>query len=126
MRVKYKKAIKKQIFPESGFPKLNLAQAKKELSQFKKISANPESVVDLMAYYVEQGILCTLEYGDMYETFYISMETVYENALKFAKKHNVLDQVKDRFRKMVTDTRNCGWGFHDQLSDVFEQMYSEG
>lgn len=38
--LKYKKAIKKQIFPDSGFSKLNLAQAKKELSQFKKYQLN--------------------------------------------------------------------------------------
>lgn len=39
-----------------------------------------------MLFYVEQGVEFTNEYGDINEQFYISMEDMYERALKLMEK----------------------------------------
>jgi hypothetical protein len=51
----YRKTIKQVFNPDRGFPSLSLRSARKALNDFKKASANPEAIVDMMLYYVEQG-----------------------------------------------------------------------
>ena len=38
-------------------------------------------------------------------------------------KNGVLEKFKTRALKIVDDTENIGWGFHDYLEDVFYQFY---
>jgi hypothetical protein len=71
----YKEIIKNEFFPKRGIGKLRLATAKKAISDFKKISTSHEGVIDIMLYYVEQGVQFTEEYGGINERFYISIET---------------------------------------------------
>ena len=49
---------------------------------FKKISKKPEHLLELMVFYVEQGMEIGEEYGDMYEAFYSSMELMFEHVIK--------------------------------------------
>ena len=59
----YKRAIRREFYPDRGLPRLNLAAARKALNDFKKVNANTEAIAELLVYYVEQGVACTLEYG---------------------------------------------------------------
>ena len=77
----YRRAIKREFNPERGFPRINLQAARKALNNFKKSSADPVAVADLMIFYVEQGVICTNNYGDIHENFYSSLESVYEDLL---------------------------------------------
>ena len=60
-----------QFFPQSAkwdFPELNYSVARKAISDFKKINSNPTAVIGLQLAYVEYGVECTLEYGDIDES----------------------------------------------------------
>jgi len=74
----YKKKIKELLWPE----RINLREARKAISDFKKISKKPEHLLELMVFYVEQGMEIGEEYGDMYEAFYSSMELMFEHVIK--------------------------------------------
>ncbi|MCX6270976.1 MAG: hypothetical protein NTU44_07110 [Bacteroidetes bacterium] len=41
------------------------------------------------------------------------------------KKENILDKFKIRAVKVVRDTINIGWGFHDYLGQVCWEFYEE-
>jgi hypothetical protein len=56
----YWKTIKQVFNPDRGLHSLSLRSARKALNEFKKTSASPEAVVDIMIFYVEQGVDCTL------------------------------------------------------------------
>ena len=100
---------------------MRLSVARKAISDYKKISCSHYNLADLMLSYVEAGVICTDTFGDIDEPFYCSMESMYERALKYMSKHNLFYDFKDRLRRVVTDTYNMGWGFHDQLSYLFEK-----
>ena len=56
---------------------------------------------------------------------YDSIAGVYLKALTLMKKENILDKYKIRAEKVVHDTRNIGWGFHDYLGQVYRDFYGE-
>ena len=83
---KYKQQVKNEFYPERGEPKLRLSIAKKAVSEFKKLSKSQSDISDIMVFYVENGVEFTCDYGDIDEKFYSSMESMFENALKFIQK----------------------------------------
>ncbi len=79
-----------------------------------------------MIYYVEQGVICTNNYGDIDENFYGSLESMYEDAVVLLSRLNsyeLIEQFRPRLRKIVRDTSGIGWGFHDQLSDIYYNQF---
>ena len=73
---------KKKINEALGDDRIKLIEAKKAISDFRKISKNPAHIIELMIFYVEKGIDIENEFGDLYESFYASMESVFENIVK--------------------------------------------
>lgn len=122
----YRKTIRDQFNPARGFPKLSLRTARKALNDFKKACADPAAVADLLIYYVEQGVICTNNYGDIDENFYSSLESVYAEAIDVITKQDdaaLAEQFYNRMRSIVYKTGNIGWGFHDFLNDEFHRRY---
>lgn len=118
---KYKEIIKGEFLMRGNrFPKMRLSVARKAVTDFKKISRSTHSIADIMVAYVEAGVSCTNEFGDIDEPFYNSMESMYETALKHVVKEHLFDEFGDRLFDIVDDTRGIGWGFHDQLSYLYE------
>jgi hypothetical protein len=76
-------------------------------------------MAELMLFYVENGVNYTDCYGDINEQFYLSMESMYERALDFITDNNLVDIFKERCLKVVNDTVDMGWGFHDQLFNTY-------
>src|SRR5690606_8147717 len=92
---------------------------------FKKLGPSSELLADLTLFYVETGVKFTLEYGDIDEGFYYSLESTYTAALKLMKKEKLLKQFADRAAKVVSNTYDMGWGFHDSLIDIHLEYYPE-
>lgn len=125
----YRKVIRDQFNPARGFPKLNLRAARKALNDFKKACCDAAAVADLLIYYVEQGVICTNKYGDIEESFYNSLESVYSEAIDVIIKQDdaaLAEQFYPRMRRIVHNTSNIGWGFHDYLADQFHSRYPQG
>jgi hypothetical protein len=122
---KYKSIIKDEFFPTRGFGRAQLSVARKAVSDYKKVSASKFGVADIMLYYVEVGVQFTNTYGDIDETFYNSMESMYKRAVKYITQHGMRGQFEERCRRIVTDTSDIGWGFHDGLSYIYEEHFKE-
>ncbi|MCD5425207.1 MAG: DUF6155 family protein [Methanosarcinaceae archaeon] len=80
-------------------------------------------MADLLLYYVECGVEFTNDFGDINENFYISIENAYETSLKLIDEERILSKFKNRVFKVVNETRNIGWGFHDCLCEVYYEYY---
>ena len=119
---KYKKTIEDEFFPARGFSKARLYIAKKAIFDYRKVCDNEVDTIDIMLFYVEQGVKFTLAYGDIDEAFYASMEGMYEKALSAMTELGVKTIFEQRSRKIVTDTSGIGWGFHDTLSETFQNL----
>lgn len=120
---KYKKLLEEQFCPKTGFPKLKYSIARKAISDFKKVCANHESVIDLQLTYVEYGVQCTLTYGDIDERFYDSMQSMFEKTLKDMQEYGLLENFRKRCLNILDQTKNMGWGFGDAIQYLYENFF---
>lgn len=120
---KYKKIIENEFFPTRGYGKAKLSVAKKAIADYKKICRFPENLIDVMLFYVEQGVKFTNEYGDIEEAFYNSMESMFDKAVKLMGQNDLKDLFQKRCQKVVDDTSGIGWGFHDTLSEIYNDAF---
>ena len=121
----YRRIIRQVFNPDRGMPSFRLSAARKALNDFKKASADPRLILDLMLFYVEQGVICTDTYGDIDEPFYDNLLSVYDSAAQLVgeiEDPRLIDPFQSRFQKLVSDTRGLGWGFHDGLVEVYNDV----
>ena len=75
----YKEIIRRGVYPDAlSNERFDLRSARKAISDFKRACDDPSSVLELMVYYVEQGNQCTVDYGDIDEHFYSSIESMFD------------------------------------------------
>lgn len=113
------------FFQKRGFGKLRLSNAKKAISDFKKICFNEDKLLDLMIFYVEMGVEFTNQYGDIDERFYNSIESMYESVMKKINDKNdraLFLKFRDRLLSIVDNTDGIGWGFHDALCGIYYDL----
>ncbi|MBN1312729.1 MAG: hypothetical protein JXB30_15040 [Anaerolineae bacterium] len=123
---RYKAQIKKEFFPARGYGQARLSIAKKPVSEYGKVAYSAQGQVDLMLYYVEMGVKYTNAYGDINEAFYSSMESMFDRACKLITKEGLVKTFADRCVQIVRDTGNIGWGFHDTLSEIYDEYIEQG
>ncbi|HJV78133.1 MAG TPA: DUF6155 family protein, partial [Paludibacter sp.] len=122
---KQKKIIENEFFPGKGLPRTRYSVARKAISDIAKLGISPEYQADLMLFYVEIGVRFTLEYGDINEQFYNSMESMFFKALKYMHKERLLSLFQFRAKEILEATSDVGWGFHDTLGDYYFEYYRE-
>ena len=118
----YEKKLKNILWSE----RINLREARKVISDFKRISKDPEHLLELMTFYVETGVKLGEEYGDMYEAFYSSMESMFEQIVKSVKDNKkLIPRFKARLDSIIE--RSCeGWGHKDTLEEIYEELRTGG
>jgi hypothetical protein len=124
----YKDLIQKYLAPAEPWKKsqqVSLKDAKKVLSDYKKATGNKIAIIDLMVHYVECGNDFTLQFGDLDEPYYASIESVFESALKLMKTfddHEVDDFIA-RLKEVVRKADGIGWGYHDAIEEMMSKAY---
>ncbi|MBM7691304.1 hypothetical protein JOC77_000709 [Peribacillus deserti] len=120
---KTKKKVKDEFFPERGFGKLRLGEAKNAISNFKKLSSDELKTLDLMILYVELGTEFTNAYGDINMKFYDSMVSMFDKVvIECHKNEKVLNSFKSRLYTIVQESEGIGWGYHEVLCDIYYSL----
>ena len=118
----FKKKILAALWPA---PKIRLHDAKKAIADFRKISNKPEHIIELMTFYVETGIEVENEFGDLYEAFYASIESVFEKVIKTLNTNQDLIHAYTKRLNLIVERSTEGWGHRDSLTDILEMLNSE-
>jgi hypothetical protein len=124
---KYRGKIVEQFFPARGVGKLKLGEARQAIRDYLKATGNLAGTAELLMTYVENGARFTREYGDIDERFYSSVEAALDElaALLRGEAPGVYPQFRDRLARVEEMTDGIGWGFHDFVADVVEQLEEE-
>ena len=125
---KYKKIIVQEFYPTTkyGDPKTRFSVCKKAIANFRTLHPSPLLLADLMLTLAENACKFTYDFGDMWEQFYDSAATNFQSALKYMQKNNLLDDFKLRCVDCVKYASPCGYGFADEIAEIFYEYYGEG
>jgi hypothetical protein len=121
----YRKKVEREFFPERGFGKLRLQEAKKAISEFERLTESVKYSLELKLIYVEMGVSFMLTYGDIDERFYYSMASMYADIIDQVNEDEtaeLFDEYEERIEAIVSKTEGIGWGFHDNLADLHAQI----
>ncbi|MCL1794034.1 MAG: DUF6155 family protein [Oscillospiraceae bacterium] len=120
---KYKEKVEHEFFPKRGYGRLNLREAKKAISDFKKICSDKSMAIDLMLFYVENCVKFTDSYGDINESFYNSAISVYSQVIKEINSNDIeiYTIFADRL-KSAAENACHGWGFYDDMIALYYEI----
>ena len=124
----YLKIIEDALYPDVYKNKpVQIAKAKKAISDYTKAAGELAGILELMLSFVETGTEFTLNFGDIDEGFYLALERMYYKALNLVRTMDkaTIDEYYDRFEDLVTSTSSIGWGYHDALEEMFRKAFPE-
>lgn len=120
---KAKTAVEGGFYTKRGEPTLRLAEAKKAIANFEKLSGDKVKTLDLMLYYVELGVGFTNSFGDIDYTFYNSMVSMYDKVTsQCASEETYYNLFVERVKSVLDETGDIGWGFQDALAESYYNM----
>ena len=126
LAAKYKKQIRKEFNVENPMRSTEkFSVAKRAISDFKNLQPSPEALADVMLYLPESACELTFSCGDYPEQFYDSAVNNYAAALEFIYKNNLLGEFKVRAEQCVEWASVCGYGFADEIAQIFYDYYQE-
>lgn len=122
----YKVRIRKAICPKEPWKHdVQLSAGRKAISEFKKANGNLSDLLSLMFYYVKCGNDFTLEFGDVDESFYDSMESMFARLVQTLIKQKdktlasqFLPQLAAEFKRVEW----MGWGYGDGLRELLNEL----
>ena len=105
----------------------DLAVAKRAIREFSQASSDPGAIADLMIYAVECGNRFTLNCGDIDEDFYDGLIEIYAAAIKIVLQlpKDVRSIYRRRLEKIMESSDGIGWGYHDDLGNLFSRAFPE-
>jgi len=124
----YKDIIEESIYPDVYKNKpIKLSIGRKAISDYKKAIGSPLGVLELMVFYIECGNQLTVDYGDIDEQFYSSLESMFDKVVQILKTSNqdTIDMFIPRLKTIVNKANGIGWGYYDYISDVLEEAFPE-
>jgi hypothetical protein len=114
----YREIIKNEFFPEKGHGTLRYSVAEKAIDSYSKTSGDFEGKLELMLFYVENGVDFTNEYGDIDEKFYnkiVDMLEKFCNLLKTPEGKPLYPRFTKRLFEIRKKSEGIGWGFEDDV-----------
>ncbi|MBY0248111.1 MAG: hypothetical protein K2Q17_10640 [Nitrospiraceae bacterium] len=117
---KYRRTIVEQFYPQRGFGKLKLAEARnKAIRDYHRATGDLTGTIDLMLTYVETGTQFTRDFGDINEAYYNSLESVLREMTQLLRKEEpaLYPQFRERILQLEAHADYIGWGYGDALRE---------
>ena len=106
---------------------IEISKAKRAISAYSKAVGDPRGEAELMTFFVECGNRFTVEFGDIDEGFYISLNLMYKRTIEkvLSLPAEQQGEFRERLKEIVTSSGGIGWGYHDELCRDFFEAFPE-
>ena len=113
----YRRKIIEQFFPQRGFGKLKLAEARKAIRDYRKAAGNAAGTVELMLTFVENGTEYTCQFGDIDGPFYNQLASVLNEMVQLLWQEGaeLYPRFRERIVRLETLGSHLGGGYGDEL-----------
>lgn len=124
----YMRRLKKALVADSTYDEdIEWAVADRIVSNYRIASGNNDGIAKLLVAYVYEANQFTLEYGDIDEGYYESMEEIFQKAvdhlLLMERQGEPIASHVEELEDIVDSTSGIGWGYHDALADMFHEAF---
>ena len=122
---KYRKRVIDPFYPARGFGKLNLREARRAIREYHKGTGDAAGTIELLLTYVESGTRFTNDYGDINESFYISLESALgemADLLKTPEGVRLYPQFQERIVALAKSASGIGWGYGDAVAEIISEL----
>jgi len=116
----FRRRIQDALYPDPIHgPPISITAAKRAVSDYRRATDDLRGLLDLRLYYVECGTEMTLDYGDMDEAFYSSMESMFDRVIAQLQggDSDMVSTFLPRAVRLVERADGLGWGYYDYLAD---------
>ena len=124
----YKKTIQTALYPDVVHGEdVDLTRGRNAISEYNKATNDPLGTLELMVHYVECGTQFTVQYGDIDEDFYESLDAMFTQVVKTLQRSEqaVIDRFLPRLTAVVQQAEGIGWGYYDAISETLEAAFPE-
>ena len=124
----YKHTIQQSLSPDVIHGEdIELSRGRKAISDYQKATKDAIGTLDLMTYYVECGTQFTVDYGDIDEGFYESLESMFTQVVKRLQHSDqkTINRFLPRLRGVVRQAHGIGWGYYDAISETLEAAFPQ-
>src|SRR5712692_8044584 len=125
----YKTIIRESLYPDGTYDEpIQLARARKAISDYKKATKDTHGTLELMVYYVECGTECTVDFGDIDAWFYESLASMFAQVVQTLQQsgQDMTDRFLPRLEAIVHQARGIGWGYYDDLAATLKAAFPQG
>jgi hypothetical protein len=102
--------ISNEYFPtKAKRPKLRRSTAQKIIKQFLVLGVDPNAVADVMLYTIETAIKYSARREMKYASFYKSIQTAFEQAVKYIQSNLIMNEFHDRVTAIFNEVKRQRW-----------------
>ena len=106
----------------------DLKRARHVISLAKKSTDDQQAILDLMFDYVSHAVGFTAEYGEMWDSYYSSIDGMFEKVCKHIVKHRSKIDIENAFERIDECIEMCGrfgYGVQDNMEYLKDELEGE-
>lgn len=116
--------VEHQFFPKRGHGALKLAEAKKAIQHFEKLTGDKERTLRLKIAYVDFGTKFTQAYGDISWSYYNSMASMFDSIVDQCCKNEIYyEKYRGILFEIVQNSDGIGWGYSDFMYETYYDAF---
>ncbi|MFA1563288.1 hypothetical protein [Aliivibrio fischeri] len=113
------KSMQPKFSPNTYLPTYKIAEAKKIISEYKKISSNDNRIVMLMLFYVTECINIINEYDDV-EKIQLSGISTFKDVIKLIKRIGLNIEIREEIEHLIQLPNE-----NNEMGDTLKVIYKE-
>ena len=121
----YKNIIRKALYPSIN-NSISLSTGKGAITAYKNTTNCREGILELMMFYIECGNKLTVDFGDIDEQFYYSLERMFQKVVDTIKNNQeLIDIYLPRLKRVVKSAEGIGWGYYDTIEESLKGAFPD-
>ena len=97
---------------------VGLNDARGSLDEFSRFNPPPANQADMMLFFAEKIVLEINEHGYLWDEYFDEADEVFEEALSFIRKHNLIGKFRERCKILAAEFYEKGYDFEDVTTDI--------
>lgn len=122
----YLEAVEKGLYPDVYAREgIQLGKARRAIAAYRRATLDGKGTLELMLRFVECGTAFTADLGDIDESFYSSLSSMFEQVVQAVEALPLSDQRSHvaRLLGVVERAGAVGWGYQDHIAAVFHDAF---